>query len=269
MRAFKSVLIGALALLVASCDLLPRQGGPTVTGPSSPTENGAAAPAAPVASAGGPVETREGIVTTAFRHLPPYPSAPQDPWLGVAGDGPRRRSAEDSQASVRGNDFACTSLHDHCFTSDTWLIENAESVKRSKYRSAHAYLFGPDGPSLPLNANGHGLPSDDYTAYRTVPATRTNLKAGALVMALTFPETQLGRGTEVFQVTWNTGVVDRVDWDLGFVFFVGQDRNYWITATRVAVLAWRPGGKVEILGGADRKALAVSASDVVLPPPEH
>lgn len=244
--------ISAVALGLG-CDLLPRA-----------TTN-AARSASPPRS--GEVETKDGQVTSAYRKMPPYPAAPVDPWAAVDGDQPRRYSEEDSQQSVRDNDFACTALHDHCFAPNVWLIENDQDVARHRSHTAAAYVFGPSGPALPVNANGGGLPSEPYTAYRTVPATKKNLKPGARVMALTFPRTELSRGTDVFKVAWNTGIVDRVDWDLGFVFLVGEDRNYWITATRVAVLSWKPGGKVEIIGGGARGSLAVRADEVILPDP--
>lgn len=244
------VAISLLAVL--GCDTFARPRGP-ISSSEQPQES----PSKP--------ETSGGFVTNANRGLPPYPDAPADPWIAVDGDQPRRRPAGDAVWNVRDNDFACTAVHDHCFAPDVWLIENEPT--RPKFRIAAAYVFGPKGPMLPVSAKSGGLPSEAYTAYRTVPATKKNLKPGAHVMALTFPTTQLTRGSDVFNAVWNTGIVDRVDWDLGFVFLVDQDRSYWITATRTAVLSWKPGGKVEIVGGGSRDSLAVRADEVISPQP--
>jgi hypothetical protein len=136
--------------------------------------------------------------------------------------------------------------------------------------------FGATGAIVPANA-GHDAPADDvtaYTAYRTVPAAKKNLVPGALVMMLGLQNAlgyqplstkQFDSGVDVFAHGFGVGVVDRVDWDMGFVFLVGKKDPFWITATRVPVLAWRPGGKVTILGGAKRDQLAVSVSEVTLP----
>jgi hypothetical protein len=251
----------ALAGELAGCQLVTRArtGGSASTAASTGNAERGATTA---------VETQDGQVTSAYRNMAPYPDAPTDPWAAVEGDQPRRMSKDAAVTwSVRDNDFACTSAHDHCFAAGLWMIESDDAARQGTFRVAAAYGFGPDGPVLPLNAKTTGLPPEPYTAYRTVPATRTNLVPGAHVFALTFPRTQLTRGSDVFNEIWNTGVVDRVDWDLGFVYLAGQDRSYWITATRTAALSWRPGGNVEVVGGRPRDSLAVRKEDVILPDP--
>jgi hypothetical protein len=216
--------------------------------------------------------TEGGNPTSRYDHLPPYPDAPSDPWASVAADQPRRLDAAAAEGwTVRSTDFACTAAHDHCVTADSWLIEDDSSARRSP--SGHsvgvAFGFGPDGLLEPSNSQrSAGRPTQDYTAYRTVPATRKNLTPGALVAVLPFPETHLHRGGDVFKTTWYLGVVERVDWELGFVYLVKRDGPFWISGARAAVLAWRPGGKVEIVGGRARGELAVDKRDVVLPQPQ-
>ena len=215
-------------------------------------------------------ETENGVLTRRYEGMPPYPTAPQDPWLGVDGDQPRRLANESHELwTIRSNDHACTAAVDHCFVREAWLVEEEASARRSKFRTGHVFAFGPAGAIRPINARtSAGMPSEPYTAYRTVPATQRNLVAGALVATLGFDTPTVGRGAEVFERTWNIGIVDKVDWEDGFVYLVGQpDRTYWITATRTAVLAWTPGGKVSILGGRSRDQLAVRPDEIILPDP--
>lgn len=61
------------------------------------------------------------------------------------------------------------------------------------------------------------------------------------------------------------GVVDRVDLEMGFVYIKVHEDPLWLTSVRVAVLSWRIGGKVQIVGSKKRDQLAVSAKDVFLP----
>jgi hypothetical protein len=57
------------------------------------------------------------------------------------------------------------------------------------------------------------------------------------------------------------------DWELGFVYLAGHEGPHFLSATRVAVLSYVPGGKVKIIGDARRDQLAVSPRDVILPAP--
>ena len=210
--------------------------------------------------------------------IPPYPKAPGDPWAAVVGDQPLRMSNDAAYNwTARSDELACTAAIDHCFALGTWLMEEdaqRDSARQNGMdRAAQALGFGPVGTIVPSNAN-HGAFADDataYTAYRTVPAAKKNLVPGALVMTLKLQTStplatkQLASGAEVFRSAFGVWVVDRVDWDMGFVFFVGKQDPFWITATRVAVLSWRPGGKVTILGGAKRDQLAVTVNEVTLP----
>jgi hypothetical protein len=238
----------------------------TTTGSSSATTSGPPAPD-PTRPA---TETENGVLTRRYEGMPPYPTAPQDPWLGVDGDQPRRLAIEPHELwTVRSNDHDCTAAVDHCLVNEAWLVEEDASARRSSFRTAHAFAFGPNGLLRPINARtSAGLPGEPFTAYRTVPATPRNLVVGALVMTLGFDKPTIQRGAEVFERTWNVGFVEKIDWDVGFVYLVGQpDRTYWITATRTAVLAWKPGEKVIVLGGRPRDQLTVRPDEIVFPDP--
>ncbi len=253
-----AALVAALSLPLGACSLLAK-GGALGGAPRAPD-----GPPPPVATEG-------GALTRAYDHLPPYLDAPSDPWTSVVGDQPRRLSATAAEGwVVRSTDFACTAVHDHCVTPETWLLESDVDARRAPagHGTAVAFGLGPDGPVVPTNVQrSAGLPAEPYTAYRTVPATRKNLATGALVAVIPFPETHLHRGGEVFTTTWYLGTVTRVDWDLGLVYLAGRDQAYWLSGARTAVLAWRPGGPVEVLGGRPRDALAVRADEVVSPEP--
>lgn len=264
-------IIPAFLALAAGCALHasssfgggPRSSATPVSTSSAPDGPERGAPRPPA------TETENGVLTRRYEKMPPYPTAPQDPWGGVADERPRRLSVPTEEVwVVRSNDHACTAAVDHCLIPEAWLVEEDASVRRAAIRTGYVIAFGVDGPTRPVNARtSAGLPSEPFTAYRTVPATRKNLTPTALVAALSFDKPTIDRGAEVFERPWYVGVVESVDWDLGLVFFVGQpDRAYAIAGTRVAVLSWRPGGKVTIVGDRARTDLAVRAADVVLPP---
>ena len=143
-------------------------------------------------------------------------------------------------------------------------------------RVARPFGFGPELPALPSGAasiaNVVPAPEDDarawmrtMTAYRSVPATRGNLVPGALAFAVRGFQPHPASGRDAFD-EWRAGVVDRVDWDLGFVYLAGEVEPRWISAARVAVLAWRAGGTVTVVGGQPPDRLAVTLEQVISPP---
>jgi hypothetical protein len=202
----------------------------------------------------------------------PNPEAPADPWAAVDGDQPRRRT-EDAIFHWRLNDAKaeCTAARDHCLPAGTWMLERDDSRDdKTRDRRAMVVGFGPKSPMAPGNNTIHEAEDGKYTAYRTVPATRKHLVPGALAIWFgergeNLREKQLRSGAAAYERSWNVGVVDSVDWDMGFVYLAGRPDPWWITATRVAVLSWRPGGKVTILRGAKKGELAVKKDEVVLP----
>lgn len=107
--------------------------------------------------------------------LPPYPKAPADPWGAVRGDQPLARPRD--SWTTRSTPGDCTGAHDHCLESDTWFLVWQENVgRRDRLAYGRVTIFGPSGPGA---ADGAG----DYTMYRTVPATRSNMVPGALSSA--------------------------------------------------------------------------------------
>ncbi|MBA3541812.1 MAG: hypothetical protein H0T79_19515 [Deltaproteobacteria bacterium] len=199
------------------------------------------------------------------RNTAPYPTAPADPWAAVANDQPIHMSEEASKNwYVRTEPFACTAAADHCFLPGVWLVEQ-DAVRERPYRYAIAFGIGQEYLVSPPNSRASGAALKAITAYRTVPATKRHLVPGAMAMFLKFPDKHPRSGEEVFETSWSIGIVERVDWDMGFVFFVGQKDQAWISGVRVPVLAWRPGGKVTIVDGRKRDQLGVAVSEVTLP----
>jgi hypothetical protein len=208
--------------------------------------------------------------TARYDKLPPYLSAPADPWAGVAGDQPLRWSEDDARYwIIRANEGDCTAAHDHCLIRDAWFTEADMARDRTVYRYAYPRVFGPDAPTNPKNASVGGSFSEDqgYTAYRSVPATRANLQPGALVLVLEDKKLPYD-GRQAVEASWIIGPLDRVDHDNHKLYIVGRDKPEWLSAARVVVITWRPGEKIQIVGGAKRDSLAVSAKDVFLPVPD-
>ena len=200
----------------------------------------------------------------------PILSAPADPWVGVAGDKPvtfgkpfvTLKSPE--RWLVHDDHKPCTAARDHCLPAITWIV--VQSPTRGDIQTGRPAAFRPDGPDTPYYSSAPLGRDNPYIAYRTVPATRANLVAGVTASAIEFPDTYPKSPIEAFTY-WHTGVVDKVDWEMGFVYLVGREEPMFITATRVAVMSYTPGGKVTILNGKKRDELAVSLKDVILPAP--
>lgn len=212
------------------------------------------------------------ILSDAYDHDPegrfePYADGPADAWAGVDGDGPARISAEAaSELGVRVKAFACTAVHDHCLLRRTWFIESHDDRRRNPgRRHAVPAVFGPDEPGPPWNVQASHPAVTDYTALRTVPATRALLTAGATVVVLTPGVRHPSSGGEAYNRVWDLGVVDRVDWKGGALYLAGRDGRYWISAARVAVLSWRPGEDVAAVGGLTRAQMKVGKGDVIAP----
>ena len=185
------------------------------------------------------------------------PARPSDPWSSVDGDRPRGVPDDDYAFTREAQD--CSAAHDHCMPPWMWILEGQHSVDGGTDRIAVS-CWWKRGETACRTA-----PPPGYTAYRTVPATRRMLVQGSLAVALDYPSKAPASEEAVSQSYWNVGVVASVDWTAGKVFLVGHDGPYWISAARVPVLAWKEGGKVEIIGKRSRDQLAVAADEVVQP----
>lgn len=236
-------------LLLTGCSIMAKSG-VVSTSSTSPSSSG---------------DMGRGLEATAPRREPlylPVLDAPADPWTGVAGDAPA--TIDDSptlqRLSVKAEDNPrpCTAARDHCLPALAWLWIH-EGEARFPVKDAHFAVFTAEGPISPA---GGVQSSDGFQAYRTVPATSGNLVPGAIVA--TFGTPIPTDPLDAFQ-TWRAGTVERVDWELGFLYYAGGKEPRFITSARVAVLGYATGGKVEIIGHQARDQLSVRISDVILP----
>lgn len=194
----------------------------------------------------------------------PIPDKPSDPWSAVKGDQPILFDAAlgtTTQWELSAEPLACTAMRDHCLPAQTWMWIHEGDNQRVK--DAIVVAITSDGVRQPIGAKGT-TPPDPYTAYRTVPATKQSLVEGALVVV--HPKAAPASSKDAWD-RWAMATVERVDWDLGFFWFVGNKEPRFVTSARVAVLSWKPGGKVTILGDKKRDELGVKAADVILPAP--
>jgi hypothetical protein len=253
----------AIAVLCTACTI----NGKTLGTGSSSTPNGGGVGGGGVPASSMTTEERkelgapdEGLNTG----LPSYPSAPQDPWLAVDGDQPKRRARD--QWTVRDTKGDCSAAHDHCLEPDTWFLVQAGDLSPDVDHvvTASVALFGPEGPLYASNVNTRTI-SENYVAFHTLPATRRSLVPGAIVFGIQRIDAAPTSGLHAAQVPWHYGIVESVDLDVGVFKLAGDKDTMVLSGARVAVFKWAPGGKVEILGGKARNQLAVTANDVFLP----
>jgi tetratricopeptide (TPR) repeat protein len=106
--------------------------------------------------------------------------------------------------------------------------------------------------------------AEDPIAYRTVPATKKNLAKGNLVAVRAYPQ-KAPKSEDDAMGSWRIGFVQSIDWGAGKLRLVGREDPFWLSATRVIVISWKKGGKLEIVGKRKREELAVGVNDVILP----
>jgi len=277
-----------IAIVLAGCTINGKAYGP---GPSSPSttqasnasSQGASPPPANAnanananASAGddrSDLYTADGRVREDARYYKEqaYASAPADPWAGVANDQPVRWATPDRWV-LRENEAACTAKLDHCLVKEAWFVIDNDRLEGSKRRSgleltgARWQVYGSDGFMSPANTTFAGLHSGDITAYRTVPATRHNVAPGVIAIGLPHATPVPASARASYELGWTYGIVEEVDFDIGVYRLKGDSDTRPLAGARIAVLSWRPGEKVQIVGGKRRDQLAVQPTDVFLPP---
>lgn len=250
------------------------------TGGGGSTSSGGGAPAARtdgptstvIAPGGGdadapPANAREVAYNEAKTRKPP--AQPADPWAAVEGDQPKVfRAPRYYFHSETKND--CTAAHDHCLQPHVWFLEQTAAMK-DLYRTFAVATYGGIDPADEYDdelwdgwGREVGMSDDRVTAYRTVPATKRHLVKGALAISQPYPATSPQSESDA-SGGWVGGTVESIDWAAGKLRLVGHREVYWISATRVAVLVYAPGGKVEIKGKLGKGELAVKPTEVIQP----
>jgi hypothetical protein len=254
-----------VAILASACTINGKSYGPGSSSKSSSTDASSPSSNSNNTSGGGgdtkkPYSFNDGLA--------PYPSAPADPWVAVDGDQPRRWPAEAAERwKVRSDEHDCSARADHCLQRDAWFIVKDRDVERYMPAMAGWAVFD-DKFGIVHAWNGRGISANDeekITAFRTVPATKTNIKPGTAVIALGRDVGKLGSEIHSYNSSWYYGFVEEVDTDGGFFTIKNKDDSFKLWGARVIVLSWKRGGKVELANGFQKTNMAVKASDVYLP----
>ncbi len=237
------IRIRVTALVLSSCVVNGKAYGPTTS-----ASNGGAS-----------TQSANAPTTASVNASPPsYPETPADPWAGIRGDEPVRWSKDAANHwGVRDAPTVCTARRDHCLDKDAWFIVKQKDLDGHWGREAIVAVFGPEGPVKPWNATT-GLTGHDYVAFRTVPATKRNIAPGAMVIGMRDSKLPTDEKHAVGLI-WVWGIVDNVDFQSGTYRMRDRDEPLALSGARVAVLSWKPGGKVTIQDGRQRDQLAVTA----------
>jgi hypothetical protein len=256
-----------LAILASACTINGKSYGPGGGSSTTPASGGSSSSSGNSSSTN---DTGAAAKPYSFNDgLAPYPSAPADPWIAVQGDQPKRWPKEASEHwKVRSDEHDCNAKSDHCLQKDAWFIVKDRDVARYMPTTSGWTVFDSEG-NLTQAWNGRGVSvgrdEKDYTAFRTVPATKTNIKPGSAVIVLGRDIGKLGSEVHSYNSSWYYGFVDEVDVEGGFFTIKNKDDSFKLWGARVIVLSWKPGGKVEPVNGFAKNAMAVKASDVYLP----
>lgn len=203
----------------------------------------------------------------------PRPAEPADPWAAVNGDQPVRWPKDAANHwKIEVTPQTCTAREDHCLLEDTWFIvryADLERASRGFMRSfaAGPAVLGPTTPATPWNARHAEVIHSEtgWVAYRTVPATKRNVATGASIIGLAADAGLPQSARDAYEAAWRCGTVESVDFEHATYRIAGDAADRPLAGARVVVLSYRPGGKVEIVGGKPRDQLAVSASEVFVP----
>ncbi|KAB2911066.1 MAG: hypothetical protein F9K40_01395 [Kofleriaceae bacterium] len=163
--------------------------------------------------------------------LPKTVIASSDPWAQVKDGQPIVATDAQPFATVS---IACTSTNDHCLRPWAWLVDN---------RSGHAFTARWDGKTFKGIEAIDDLERIDgiVAAYRTVPATRANVKVGAMVF-LGAAESEAA----AHRLRWDIGKVTKIRDDGKLDVALTTSNSTWpIDLVRVPVVVWYPGEKAE------------------------
>lgn len=190
----------------------------------------------------------------------PYLDRPADPWLAVVDGRPARTTLPRDRRGHRPptGRAACDAAHDHCLRDCTWIV--TQSRGGGQDHRASAFHVGPDGGFVAAPDGTSVNPQPGFVAYRSVPATRANLRVGALAIAVPAPARDAG--PTPLDAIWHVGTVASIDWSAGTLRLEGQREPYFVSAARIAVLRYQDGGRVEALAG---DARAPSLADLDAP----
>ncbi len=202
-------------------------------------------PANPQWPVGPPTGTCRAPAKFRIADQPPFVDRPADPWMGVR-DGRLVPVPNAGNNNLRSGGLRCDAQHDHCLRDCTWFVTYGQVATPMQFRGGDSgkewYLTSP----LEEGAR-------EFIAYRTVPVARGNLKVGAIAVGRKDGEV-IPPGELEAHHSWAYGKVESIDWAGGTVRLAGHRDPLFLAGSRVAVLEYHPGGKVEVIAGADPKA---------------
>ena len=250
------LIAATLACAAAAC-VVSSGGAGSAFGPgSSSTASGAAATTDDTAASGaasteaspdtGGTDRDQALVAAQRRTPPARPAAPDD---GLDGTAPRVMPADAERFGFYNHGPAdCSAAHDHCLPAWAWIAEPADSTAKA-IRIGQSAGRGrtADRPWV----FGRGMTGYDdgiaLVAYRTVPATPSLARPGALAFALEYPQQQPDSELTAMQADWRIGVIESVDLADGKVRLVGHADPYWLSATRVGAIRLGADGRIDRL----------------------
>ncbi len=252
------LILAALVSTTAAC-LVTGGGAGSAFGPgaSSTAAGGAASSSESVATAeiaasteagpgGGGTDRDQALVAAQRRQPPARPAAPDD---GLDGSAPRVMPADAERFGFYNHGPAdCSAAHDHCLPAWAWILEPADRATKAmrvgqvagRGRTAdRPWVFGPG-----MTAYDDGIA---LIAYRTIPATVTLARPGALAFSREYPEQQPESERTAMQHDWRMGVIESVDLAAGKLRLVGHPDPYWLSATRIGALRLGADGRLDRL----------------------
>lgn len=272
MNKHHHLILAALVSTTAAC-VVSGGGAGSAFGPRSSSTAGGATATTNGTAAGGAASTeaspdtggtdRDQALVAAQRRQPPArPAAPDD---GLDGTAPRVMPADAERFGFYNHGPAdCSAAHDHCLPAWAWILEPADRATKAirvgqvagRGRTAdRPWVFGPG-----MTAYDDGVA---LIAYRTVPATATLARPGALAFAREYPEQQPESELTAMQHDWRVGVIESVDLAAGKVRLVGHPDPYWLSATRIGAIRIGADGRIDrLVTGGD---LAASAPPIAAP----
>lgn len=253
-----------VAIIASACTINGKSYGPGSTSSKASSSDASSSSGSSGSTSSNSSSSSSGGGSTLKKGHQPYPTGLADPWVGVQGDQPKRWTAEAvDERRVRDDAYDCTAKFDHCLVKDAWFIVRDRDVERYMPAQSWWTVFSEKG----IPSGGSNVVSDDeaFTAFRTVPATKTNIKPGYAVVALSREEGKLKSEHDSANSFWYYGFVEEVDVDGGFFTIKNRADSFKLWSARVIVMQYKKGGKVEMANGFQKNNMAVKASDVYLP----
>lgn len=265
-----------IAILASACTINGKSYGPGTGGGGNTSSGGGSTASSPAPSgtgsdpyAGGRDQGSSGDGDK-YRGARRYGYGPADPWLVVDGEQPKLLPHDKAEYwKVRGDDYDCSAAHDHCLEDMVWFTIRKSDLERGLPKPVAQNIMGTEGNDHLYGAvNGRGANfygGDAFSAYRTVPATKTNIAVGSLVVALDRKDGKLRSASQAHEATWWLGEVEEIDLEGGFYKLKDRDDVFKLWGARPVVLMWQKGGKVQIVGNKKRDQLAVKPADTFVP----